>query len=559
MDINEYRKLIDNFPEEPGIYIFKREGKPIYIGKAKNIKKRLLQHFQAKFSKSSFIINEADSVEFIQTATEKEALILEANMVLKQKPKYNVQLKGTEVYPYVSISKGPFPYVEIVRRKRDGKEIYGPFTSVKFLRELLEILQSMLKFRTCKKKLERIKRPCMDYFIGRCIGPCIEGNVTEKEYEQILNELRDFFKGNINKFLENIKEKMEHHAKMLDFENAARYRNVLLKMKDMLEKQGVELSSERSFDVVVGKEGMFVVLKIRGGYLLGKLSYEMEGAHLRDFIEYFYARISEKPPLVVSTREVDNLLEIPVKKPSNEEEKHLVEIALRNLENELRLKGLRIEQLKRLAEFAGLKDIPKRIEGIDISHLQGRGTVASLVVFVDGKPEKGEYRRYRINLKKPDDYLSIKEVVMRRYKKHDLPDILFIDGGIGQVKAAYHGLKKIGKEKKTVILGLAKSEERIVTLKGEYRLPVSSPVVRTLVAVRDEAHRFAVEGNRRIRRKEGLKSVLQSVKGIGPVRRKKLLERFSSIEEIKIIPFEELSKLLGSKKVAEKLLEEIGD
>jgi len=559
MNLDEFRKIIENFPEDPGVYIFKKDGKPIYIGKAKNIKKRLIQHFQARFSKSMFIINEADSVEFIQTATEKEALILEANMVFKQKPKYNVQLKGTEVYPYVSISKGPFPYVEIVRRKRDGKEIYGPFTSVKFLRELLDILQSILKFRTCKKRLERIKRPCMDYFIGRCIGPCIKGKVTEKEYEEILNELRDFFKGNINKFLEKIKEKMEHHANMLDFENAARYRDVLLKMKDMLEKQGVELSEERSFDVVVGRDGMFVVLKIRGGYLLGKLSYEMEGATLRDFIEHFYARVSERPNLVISTKKVDNLLDIPVREPQDEEEKHLVDISLKNLENELRLKGLRMEQLKRLAEFAGLKDIPKRIEGIDISHLQGRGTVASLVVFIDGKPSKEEYRRYRINLKKPDDYRSIKEVVMRRYKKHDLPDILFIDGGIGQVKAAYHGLKKIGRERDTVILGLAKSEERIVSLRGEYQLPLTSPVVRALVAVRDEAHRFAVEGNRRIRRREGLRSVLQSVKGIGPVRRKRLLERFSSIDEIRITSFEELSKILGSKKVAEKLLEEIGD
>ncbi len=559
MTLEEFREVIKNFPEDPGVYIFKRNGKPIYIGKAKNIKKRLLQHFQARFSKSMFIINEADSVEFIQTSTEKEALILEANMVFKQKPKYNVQLKGTEVYPYVSISKGPFPYVEIVRRKRDGKEIYGPFTSVKFLRELLDILQSILKFRTCKKKLERIKRPCMDYFIGRCVGPCIEGNVTEEEYEEILNELRDFFKGNINKFLDKIKERMEHHAKMLDFENAARYRDVLLKMKDMLERQGVELSKERSFDVVVGRDGMFVVLKIRGGYLLGKLSYEMKEADLRDFIEHFYVRVSERPDLVISTEKVDNLLDIPVRKPQDEEERHLVDISLKNLENELRLKGLRMEQLKRLAEFAGLKDIPKRIEGIDISHLQGRGTVASLVVFIDGKPSKEDYRRYRINLKKPDDYRSIKEVVMRRYKKHDLPDILFIDGGVGQVKAAYHGLKKLGKEKETVILGLAKSEERIVTLKGEYVLPLTSPVVRALVAVRDEAHRFAVEGNRRIRRREGLRSVLESVKGIGPVRRKKLLERFSSIEEIKIASFEELSKLLGSKKIAEKLLEEIGN
>ena len=559
MDLNEFKEIIKNFPEDPGVYIFKKNEKPVYIGKAKNIKKRLLQHFQARFSKSMFIINEADSVEFIQTSTEKEALILEANMVFKQKPKYNIQLKGTEVYPYVSISKGPFPYVEIVRRKRDGKEIYGPFTSVKFLRELLDILQSILKFRTCKKKLERIKRPCMDYFIGRCVGPCIEGNVTEEEYEEILNELRDFFKGNINKFLDKIKERMEHHAKMLDFENAARYRDVLLKMKDMLERQGVELSKERSFDVVVGRDGMFVVLKIRGGYLLGKLSYEMKGADLRDFIEHFYVRVSERPDLVISTEKVDNLLDIPVRKPQDEEERHLVDISLKNLENELRLKGLRMEQLKRLAEFAGLKDIPKRIEGIDISHLQGRGTVASLVVFIDGKPSKEDYRRYRINLKKPDDYRSIKEVVMRRYKKHDLPDILFIDGGVGQVKAAYHGLKKLGKEKETVILGLAKSEERIVTLKGEYVLPLTSPVVRALVTVRDEAHRFAVEGNRRIRRREGLRSVLESVKGIGPVRRKKLLERFSSIEEIKIASFEELSKLLGSKKIAEKLLEEIGN
>ena len=459
----------------------------------------------------------------------------------------------------MSISGGPFPYVEIVRRKKDGKEIYGPFTSVKFVRELLDILQTLLKFRTCKKKLERIKRPCMDYYIGRCVGPCIPGNVSEKEYERILDQLRDFLKGNVEKVINAIKQKMEHHARMLDFENAARYRDVLLRMEKMLQRQGVELKESRNFDVVVGEDGLFVVLRIRGGYLLGKLVYEMDGADLKDFVEHFYIRVSDPPERVVSTEEFETAADVVVVKPRDEDESYILNMALENLEVELRMKGLRREQLKRLAEFAGLKEVPKRIEGIDISHLRGKGTVASLVVFVDGLPQKDEYRRYRINLSKPDDYRAIKEVVMRRYKKHPLPDVLFVDGGIGQVKAAIHGLKKIGKERETVVLGLAKSEERVVRADGEYKLPLDSPVVRALVAVRDEAHRFAIEGNRRIRSKESLRSFLQSIKGVGPVRRRKILERFASMEDLMKASEDEIAVVVGSRSIAKRIKDEIGE
>ncbi len=553
MRLEEFQKLIKNFPESPGVYIFKREGKPIYIGKAKNIKKRLQQHAQMRFGKSLYIIHDADSVDFIKTSTEKEALILEANLVYNEKPKYNTQLKSTEVYPYVSISDGDFPYVEIVRRKRDGKEIYGPFTSVKFLKELLDVLQSFLKFRTCRKKLERIKRPCMDYHIGRCLGPCVKDKVNPEEYSKVINELRNFLKGNVRGFVERLKEKMERHAKLLDFENAARYRDVLLKLSEMLQRQGVELSVDKNLDVVVGDDGLFVVLKIRGGYLLGKLVYEMDGADVRDFIEHFYVKVSEPPQRILSTESVENVLELVVSPPHDDEEKLLIELALKNLEEELRLKGIRREQLKRLGEFAGLKEPPTRIEGIDISHLHGKGTVASVVVFINGLPEKSEYRRYRINLPKPDDYRAIKEVIIRRYRKYKLPDILFIDGGIGQVKAAFHGLKKLGKEKDTVILGLAKSEERIVRLDGEHKLPLESPIVRALVSIRDEAHRFAVEGNRIVRKNDTLRSFLQNVEGIGPVRKKRLLQAYTSLEDIKKASVEELAEIIGSKSVAQRL------
>lgn len=536
-------------PEKPGVYIFKSLKEPIYIGKAKNLKKRLLQHINAKTGKSVFIVQEADDVEWILTKSEKEALLLEANLVHHYKPKYNTLLKSSEVYPYIRISEGEFPYVEIVRRKGRSGEFYGPFTNIRFTRELLDVLQRFLGFRTCKKKLNRIKRPCMDYHIGRCIGPCVKGALSKEDYEKVLDDLRSFLKGNIRGFVEKVKKTMEKHAKMLDFENAARYRDILLRMESMLQEQGVSLPDYRNIDVVVGEDGMFIVLRIRGGFLLGKLIYEMDDADIRDFIERFYAIESEIPEKIVSTRSVKTGL-VKIFSPEDDEEERLVEIAIENLEEELRLRGLRKDMLRRLAEFVGVKEI-KRIEGIDISHLQGRGTVASVVVFEDGKPVKEEYRRYKINLSKPDDYRSIKEVVKRRYSKHEIPDLLFIDGGIGQVKAAVHGLKLAGKM--CPVVGLAKSEERVVRLEGEYRLPMDSPIVRTLVAIRDEAHRFAVEGNRKIRMRESFRSFLQSIEGIGPVRRRKLIENFSSLEELRKANLEKISKIVGSRKIAQKI------
>ena len=547
------RERAKEAPEKPGVYIFKSSGKPIYIGKAKNLKKRLLQHLQAKEGKSVFVVQEADDIEWIVTLNEKEALLLEASLIFHHKPKYNTLLKSTEVYPYIRISEGPFPYVEMVRRKGRSGEYYGPFTSVKFVRELLDILQGILKFRTCRKTLSKVKRPCMDYHIGRCIGPCIPGKVSEEEYEGVLEKLRSFLKGNVHEFVDEIRKKMEHHAQMLDFENAARYRDVLLRMEEMLQRQGVSLPDHRNLDVAVGEDGMFVVLRIRGGFLLGKLVYEMEGASLEDFIEMFYTTQADLPERVVSDRAVESVV-AAVKAPEDESERRLLEMALENLEEELKKRGMRKEMLKRLAEFVGLREI-RRIEGIDISHLQGKGTVASLVVFIDGKPAKEEYRRYRLDLKKPDDYRAIKEVVARRYKKHDVPDLLFVDGGIGQVKAALHGLKLAGKRCKVV--GLAKSEERVVREDGEFRLPLDSPIVRALVMVRDEAHRFALEGSRRVRQRDELRSILTGIEGIGPVRRRKLLKRYKSLEEIRSASVEELAQVLGSRKVAEKLKESI--
>ena len=538
-------------PERPGVYIFRSSGTPIYIGKAKNLKKRLLQHINAKSGKSVFIVQEADDLDWIITKNEREALLLEANLIHHHKPKYNTLLKSAEVYPYIRISTGRFPYVEIVRRKGRSGEYYGPFTNVRFTRELLDALQRFLRFRTCKKSLDRIKRPCMDYYIGRCIGPCVKGNVSERDYEDILNDLRSFLKGDVEEFVKKIRETMRKHAEMLDFENAARYRDILLRMENMLQDQGVSLPDHRNIDVVVGEDGMFVVLRIRGGFLLGKLSYEMEDATMEEFVERFYAIEGDVPERIVSKSGVKTNL-VDVSPPDDEIEERLVEIAIENLEEELRSRGLRKDMLKRLAEFMGIKEI-RRIEGIDISHLQGRGTVASVVVFEDGKPLKEEYRRYRINLPKPDDYRSIKEVVKRRYSKHEVPDLLFVDGGIGQVKAAIHGLKLTGK--KCAVVGLAKSEERVVRVDGEFRLPLDSPVVRVLVAVRDEAHRFAVEGNRKIRMRESLRSALRKIDGIGPKRMKKLVKNFSSYEDLKSASLEDIAKVVGSRKIAQRIKE----
>lgn len=549
---------IENIPHKAGVYVFKKGNEHIYIGKAKDLRKRLSSHFKAKEGKSKVIVNEADSIEVILLDNEKEALILEANMIFEYKPKYNAMLKDTQVYPYIRVSNDEIPYVEMVRsRKGDGK-FYGPFTNVQFTRQLLEVLRKVYKFRTCHRDMSRVTKPCMDFHLGLCTGICAREESVE-DYRKRIDELSRVLKGDFAHVIDFVKFKMEQHAKLLDFENAAKYRDILLNFNKVMETQGVVLPERVNLDVVVGKHKTFLVFKIRSGYLLSKLVYEYDG-DLDEFIELFYVRnqmdVPDKIIIEKKTRSVSELskiLSIRIDQPTDELEEQLLKKAIDNLNYEIGLIISNRNVLKQMKELLGLSKLPNRIEGIDISHLYGKNTVASLIVFENGEVKKEEYRRYKLG-DILDDFESIRMVVKKRYIKHNLPDLLFIDGGIGQVNAAHEALVEIGKE--CDVIGLAKEEEIIVTRHGEIKLAYEHPVLRLLVRIRDETHRVANEFTRALSTKRSLRSILDEIKWIGPKKKKLLLERYTSVEQILSVSRDEIERLIG-KKATESLLSEL--
>lgn len=553
-------KILEKIPNKSGVYIFKKGEEFIYIGKAKELKKRLTSHFKAKDGKSKLIVEEADDLQVILLDNEKEALILEANMIYKYKPKYNAMLKDTQVYPYIRISNDEIPYLEIVRNRKGEGEFYGPFTNVYFTRQLFEVLRKVYKFRTCKRDITKLKKPCMDYHLGLCSGVCINEESPE-DYKKKINEVKNVLKGKFSDVISFIKLKMEQHARLLDFENAAKYRDILLNFNKVMESQGVVLPESVNIDLVVGKHKTFLVFKIRSGYLISKLVYEYDG-HIVDFIELFYTQntsdIPEKIIVEKENKELKNIakiLGIKIAQAKDDLELQLLNKAIDNLNYEIGLILTNKSILKQMKELLGLMKLPNRIEGIDISHLAGKNTVASLIVFENGEIKKEEYRRYKLG-DILDDFESIRIVVKKRYTKHNVPDLLFIDGGIGQVNAAYQSLKEIGKEKECDVIGLAKEEETIVTLHGEIRLAFDHPVLRLLVKIRDETHRVANEFTRNLSTKKSLRSILDEIKWIGPKRKKTLLERYTSVEEILSVSRSEIEQLIG-KKAAESLLNEL--
>lgn len=549
---------IENIPHKAGVYVFKKGNEYIYIGKAKDLKKRLSSHFKAKEGKSKVIVEEADSVEIILLDNEKEAFILEANMIFEYKPKYNAMLKDTQVYPYIRVSNDEIPYVEMVRsRKGDGK-FYGPFTNVQFTRQLLEVLRKVFKFRTCRRDMSKVTKPCMDFHLGLCTGICAREESME-DYKKRIGELMEVLKGDFAHVIDFVKFKMEQHAKLLDFENAAKYRDILLNFNKVMEAQGVVLPEKVNLDVVVGKHKTFLVFKIRSGYLLSKLVYEYDG-ELDEFIELFYMRnqidVPDKIIIEKKTRsigELSKILNVRIDQPTDELEAQLLKKAIDNLNYEIGLIIVNRNVLKQMKELLGLSKLPNRIEGIDISHLYGKNTVASLIVFENGEVKKEEYRRYKLG-DILDDFESIRMVVKKRYTKHDLPDLLFIDGGIGQVNAAYEALIEIGKE--CDVVGLAKEEEILVTRHGKIKLAYEHPVLRLLVRIRDETHRVANEFTQKLSMKRSLRSVLDEIKWIGPKRKKLLLEKYNTIEQLLSVSRDEIEQLIG-KKAAESLLSEL--
>lgn len=548
-------------PNGPGVYIFYGpQGEYLYIGKARRLRNRLLSYFRESTHKQNKkvinIIQEATWLDFIVVANEKEALLLEASLIFEHKPKYNVMLKDTEFYPYIEITNEIFPTIKIVRRRTQNGLYFGPYTDMKFVKNLVDFLQQVYHFRTCQKNLERIAKPCMDFYMHRCEGPC-SNQISEGEYnEKCIEPIKKFLSGDISPTLDLIEAKMRKLAQMMDFENAAKYRDLLLKFEKIMGKQEVVLDQYRNLDVIGRIKNLYVLLRIRGGHLIAKLVYELDSTNVEDFVfNYYIVYKNEIPDAVILEKNITLDIQGYFGKPRDDIEKDLLKKALENAKNELSIKGLKKDALISLKNSLSLSKYPQRIEGFDVAHLQGSFTVASVVVFVDGFPFKQDYRHYKFQNKKIDDFGTMRELVKRRYLKHPLPDLILVDGGIGQVRAVKKALEEI--DKNCDVIGLAKEHETVCTEDNELFFDLNSPILRILVAIRDEAHRFANTFHRRLRTKETILSVLNDIPGLGPKRKKKLIEAFKSIDELKKADLNKIAEIIGNKKLANEILSKI--
>ncbi len=579
---------LDNVPRKPGCYLYRDgNGKILYVGKAAVLRSRVRSYFQngqPYDPKLTALVKKVRDIEWIVTDSEVEALILENNLIKKHKPRYNVNLKDDKSYPYIRITNEDFPQVFVTRKIiRDGSEYYGPYTDVKNVRYTLKTLQRIFPLRSCKYNLtpETIKKGkvqlCLDYYINKCKGPC-QGLQSKEDYAKTIDLVRRFLKGKTDGIVRLLKLDMQEQAQARQYEEAARIRDRIEALENYRNSQKIVQSDLRDRDLLaIAKEdddACAVMFKIREGKITGRLHYYLNqvewqtgSALVESFLNQYYFKSDDIPQeLLIQTeisgketieswlsKRLDKKVTIHV--PKIGDKKNLIELAMKNaryLLEELKLQRLKAKDfvphvVKALQRDLRLSKEPRRIECFDISNIQGSDPVASMVCFVDGKPKKSEYRRFKIQSKStPDDFAMMREVVQRRYSRmlrenKDLPDLIVVDGGKGQLSSANKVLNSLGLESQPVI-GLAKRLEEIFFpgVTDAQMLPHTSSSLRLIQQIRDEAHRFAITFHRERRKKRTVASELDKIGGIGEKRRTQLLKAFGSVKNIKKASVEDL-------------------
>ena len=584
-------------PSNPGVYQFKNsQGKVIYVGKAKNLRSRVRSYFQDKRprdAKTTALVGKISDLEIIITDSAVEALILEDTLIKKLKPRYNIMLRDDKTYPWIRVTKEPFPKVFSTRTVvRDGSQYFGPYTDGKYLRYLMKTLRSIFPIRSCDLNLnpkaiaEGKFKVCLDYHIGKCEGPC-EGHVSQEEYNVMIEHVVQVLKGKTRKLERTLAEEMKIYAEEMMFEKAAKIRDRLEKLREYNGRQKVVTDDLADRDIVAfsreDEDAAAVILKVREGRVVGKRHHYVTGVlHrsdeevLESVLKGHYAKeqsIPEEVLVQLDPGEEFDLLQqfltehreegkAKIVVPKIGDKQKLVEMAKANAG--LLLGELKLQRMKRaemtprsvqsLQRDLRLQKLPRRIECFDNSNFQGTDPVSSMVCFVDGKPRRSEYRKYKVKtVEGPDDFATMNEVVTRRYKRVlneglALPDLIVIDGGKGQVSAASEALKELGLDHLPLI-GLAKRLEEIVFphQKDGLLLPKSSSSLRLLQQLRDEAHRFAITFHRSLREKRSLQTELTEIPGIGKTTAKKILEQFGSVRGVKEASLKELQERLGKK------------
>ena len=607
----ELKKL----PKEPGVYIMRDKNDAIlYVGKAINLRNRVRSYFRENIGRGPAIDQMVALIarfEYIVTDSELEALVLENNLIKEHSPKYNTLLKDDKTYPYIKVTVGEdYPRILFSRTmKKDKSKYFGPYSSAAAVKDTIELLNKLYQLRTCNRNLPRdtgLERPCLNYHIKQCLAPC-QGYVSKEEYRKQVAGALEFLNGNYNMILKNLEDKMKTAAEQLEFEEAARYRDLYNSVKQVSQKQKITDSVGEDKDIIAlyqdEAEAVVQVFFVRDGKLIGREHYYMTHVSdkkkpeiLGDFVKQFYAGTPFIPRELMLQYEIEDadLIEkwlterkgarVHLKVPKIGSKEKLVELAAQNAKLVLnqdreklkREEGRTIGAAKEIAKLLELPEI-HRMEAFDISNINGFENVGSMVVFEKGKPKRSDYRKFKIrSVSGPDDYACMKEVLTRRFlhgmeESRELaeknleqeygsftrfPDLLLMDGGRGQVNIALEVLREIGVN--IPVCGMVKDDNH--RTRGLYFNNVELPIdtrsegFKLITRIQDEAHRFAIEYHRSLRSKTQVKSVLDDIPGVGPARRKALMRHFKSLEELKEASVEEIGQI---SEINERTAEEI--
>ncbi len=593
---------LHNLPTQPGVYLHKdADGKILYVGKAKNLRNRVRSYFQQgrpRDAKTRVLVSKIRDLEIIVTDSEVEALILENTLIKEHQPRYNILLKDDKSYPYICVTSEQFPRIFPTRRiVRDGSKYFGPYTETKYMYIMLNLLRSLFPIRSCQLDLTPDSiakgkfKVCLDFHIKKCEGPC-EGFVAKEQYNGMITHAVQILKGKSRSVEKSLEQEMERLSEEMEFEKAVVVRNRLIALREYSEKQKVVSTDPVDRDVLAlsrnEKDACAVILKVRDGKLIGKQHYYIQHSEeksdaelLRATCERFYLESDDVPDEIFLQTEIDDTEilaawlqskrsgKIVLTVPQLGDKRKLVNMASMNAD--FLLKELELQRLKReenkdalipravlsLQRDLRLSKAPRRIECFDNSHFQGSETVSSLVVFVDGKAKKSDYRKFKIRtVEGIDDFKSMQEVVRRRYTRMiaedtPRPDLIIIDGGKGQLSHAVEIMRELGLQDIPMI-GLAKRLEEVFFPNSSEAilLPKTSSSLKLLQQARDEAHRFAIEFHRSLRDKRTLQTELTNIKGIGEQTAQKLLKELGSVEGVRTASNEDLERVAGKKTAA---------
>lgn len=594
MNSNLASKL-KNLPDKPGVYQFKNEkGKVIYVGKAVNLKNRVKSYFIGanQSAKTAALVSKTRDLELIVTDNEVEALVLENNLIKDLKPRYNINLKDDKTFPFIKVTSEPFPRIYPTRRLiRDGSKYFGPYTSAGSMKSALRMINQLFKIRSCKLDITQANiykkkfKVCLDYHIKKCDGPC-EGLISEEEYGEMVGEVVKVLKGKTDDVINDLNSKMKVKVDNLEFEKAAEIRDKLEQLKIISSKQKIVTDDFEDRDIIAlaheGKDSACSIFNVRNGKLVGKKQLRLSIEENEDApniyhsaIKFYYTDFADIPKeIVVEMEPTDSSIltewlsqnagrKVKLTVPQRGNLKSLVKMCSENAI--LQLKEIQIQRMKSegqipyslaaLQRDLRLPHLPKKIECFDISNLQGTDSVASLVVFEDGKPKRKLYRKFIIkDVVGPDDFSSMREVIRRRYLKvvqgeDKMPDLIMVDGGKGQLSSAIEVLDDL-ELKNYHIIGLAKRlEEVFLPQQSEpASIPKTSSGLKLLQKIRNEAHRFAITFHRVRRSKRTINTELTDIKGIGSSTAQKLLKEFGSVTELRKVDFDKVAAVVGKKK-----------